>query len=195
MADGSQLPGLAFWGRNMAPIRARGWIWPGFEYSEAEWRRLLSLAGAVSFEAFLSFQVATAVLTIALIALVVGGGAAIITPVYQTIPAAWAAARLLGVLIAMAIAAFLLFGYGLPLAMRAATAFAASDAMRAKLVASPSDTDLAGKIARQFRRVAAFIAVMLFLVAASEAYLPESVQHWVAITLAIGSGFVAIVFL
>src|SRR5215472_888928 len=130
MADGSQLPGLAFWGRNMAPIRARGWIWPGFEYSEAEWRRLLSLAGAVSFEAFLSFQVATAVLTIGLIALVVVGGAAIITPVYQTIPAAWAAARLLGLLIAMAIAAFLLFGYGLPLAMRAATAFAASDAMR-----------------------------------------------------------------
>jgi hypothetical protein len=195
MADGSQLPALAFWGRNTAPIRARGWIWPGFEYSEAEWRRLLSLASAVSLDAFLSFQVATAVLMIVLIALVVVGGAAIIAPVYQTIPPAWAAARLLGLLIAMAIAALLLLGYGLPLAMRAATTFAANDAMRAKLIASPGDTDLAAKIVRQFRRVAAFIAVMLFLVAASEAYLPEPVQHWVAITLAVGSGFVAIVFL
>jgi hypothetical protein len=194
MADGSQLPGLAFWGRNMAPIRARGWIWPGFEYSEAEWQRLLSLASVVSFDAFLTFQLATAVLMIVLIALVVVG-AAIVAPVYQTIPSAWAAARLLGLLIALAIAAFLLFGYGLPLAMRVAAAFAANDATRAKLIASPGDTDLAAKIARQFRRVAAFIAVMLFLVAASEAYLPESVQHWVAITLAVGSGFVAIVFL
>ena len=34
---------LAFWGRNMAPIRARGWTWPGFDYDETEWQRLLTL--------------------------------------------------------------------------------------------------------------------------------------------------------
>src|SRR5438067_11653673 len=123
MADGSVLPGLAFWGRNMAPIRAKGWVWPGFDYSEDEWRRLLALAKAVSFDAFVSFQIATAVLMIALIGLVVAGGAAIIAPLYQMIPSAWAPAGLLGLLVAIAVAAFLLFGCGFPLAMRAAAAF------------------------------------------------------------------------
>jgi len=54
--DRSVLAGLAFWGRNMAPIRAKGWIWPGFDYSDAEWKRLLTLAETVSFNAFVGFQ-------------------------------------------------------------------------------------------------------------------------------------------
>jgi hypothetical protein len=195
MVDGSVLPGLAFWGRNMAPIRAKGWVWPGFDYSEDEWRRLLALAKTVSFDAFISFQIATAVLMIALIGVVVICGVAMIAPLYQTIPSAWAPAGLLGLLVAIAIAAFLLFGYGFPLAMRLATAFATSDAMRAQLSASPGDANLAAKILRQFRRVATFIAGMLFLIAASETYLPEPAQHWAAIVLAIGSGFVAMIFL
>src|ERR1700681_1610199 len=76
--DRSVLPGLAFWARNMAPIRARGWIWPGFDYSEAEWKRLLDLAETVSSEAFVSFQMATALLMLAAIELVVVGGGTII---------------------------------------------------------------------------------------------------------------------
>jgi hypothetical protein len=195
MVDGSVLPGLAFWGRNMAPIRAKGWVWPGFDYSEDEWRRLLALAKAVSFDAFISFQIATAVLMIALIGLVVICGVAMIAPLHQTISSAWAPAGLLGLLVAIAIAAFLLFGYGFPLAMRLATAFATSDAMRAQLSASPGDLDLAAKIGWQYRRVATFIAAMLFLIAASEVYLPEPAQHWAAIVLAIGSGLVAMIFL
>jgi hypothetical protein len=50
---------LAFWGRNMAPIRARGWTWPGFDYDETEWQRLLTLAKAVSSDAFVGFQIVT----------------------------------------------------------------------------------------------------------------------------------------
>jgi hypothetical protein len=195
MVDASVLPGLAFWGRNMAPIRAKGWVWPGFDYSEDEWRRLLALAKAVSFDAFLSFQIATTVLMIALIGLAVISGVAVIAPLHQTIPSAWAPAGLLGLLVIIAIAAFLLFGYGFPLAMRLATAFATSDAMRVQLSASPGDADLAAKILHQFRRIATFIAGVLFLIAASEAYLPEPAQHWAAIVLAIGSGLVAMIFL
>src|SRR5260370_37065743 len=101
MADGSVLPSLAFWGRNMAPVRAKGWSWPGFAYSECEWKRLLALADAVSFGAFISFQLATTVLTIALIGLVVVAGAAIIAPLYQTIPPAWAPAVWLRLLVAL----------------------------------------------------------------------------------------------
>jgi hypothetical protein len=71
----------------MVPVRARGWTWPGFEYSEAEWQRLLVLAKTVSLGAFFLFQMATAVLMIAAIALVVGiGGGAIVAPLYRMIP-------------------------------------------------------------------------------------------------------------
>src|SRR5947207_1275998 len=89
-AEGRALAVLAFWGRNMAPIRAKGWTWPGFDYREEEWRRLLALANTVSFDAFVSFQVSSAVLMIALIGLVVGGGAAIVVPLYQMMPSTWA---------------------------------------------------------------------------------------------------------
>jgi len=74
----------------------------------------------------------------------------------------------LGLLAAIAIATFLLLGYGFPLAMRLAAAFATDDAMRAQLSAAPGDADLAAKIPRQFRRVAAFAAATLVLIAASE---------------------------
>jgi hypothetical protein len=194
-AEGRALAVLAFWGRNMAPIRAKGWTWPGFDYREEEWRRLLALANTVSFDAFVSFQVATAVLMIALIGLVVGGGAAIVVPLYQMMPSTWAPPGLLGLLVTMAIAVFLLFGYGLPLVVRAAAAFATNDAMRAQLSPAPGDAELAAKIPRQFRRMAAFMAGVLFLIAVSETYLPESAQHWAAIVLAVGSGLVALIWL
>jgi hypothetical protein len=194
-AEGRALAALAFWGRNMAPIRTKGWAWPGFDYREEEWRRLLALANTVSFDAFVSFLVATAVLMITLIGSVVAGGSAIVVPLYQMIPSTLAPAGLLGLLVTMAIAVFLLFGFGLPLVVRAAAAFATNDAMRAQLRSAPGDAELAAKIPRQFRRMAVFIAGMLFLIAASETYLPESAQHWAAIVLAIGSGFVALIWL
>jgi hypothetical protein len=194
--DRSVLPGLAFWARNMAPIRARGWTWPGFEYSEAEWQRLLVLAKTVSLGAFFLFQMATAVLMIAAIALVVGiGGGAIVAPLYRMIPPDWAPAGLLGLLAVIPAATFLLFGYGFPLAMRIAAALATDDAMRAQLSVAPGDADLAAKISGQFRRMAAFIAGMLFLIVASELYLPDSAQHWMALAIAIGAGIVAVLFL
>jgi hypothetical protein len=79
--------------------------------------------------------------------------------------------------------------------VRAAAAFATNDAMRAQLSAAPGDAELAAKIPRQFCRMAAFMAGVIFLIAASETYLPESAQHWAAIVLAIGSGFVALIWL
>jgi hypothetical protein len=193
--DSSGLPVLAFWARNMAPIRARGRIWPGFDYSEAEWRRLLELAGIVPSEAFSTFQIATAALMIAAIALVAVGGGVIIAPLYQMIPPAWMQAGLLGLLVAIPIAIFLLFGYGFPLAIRLAAAFAMNDAMHAQISAASGDADLAAKIPRQFRRVAAFAGGVLFVIAASETYLPEPAQHWAAIAIAIGSGIVALLWL
>ena len=66
--DSRGLPVLAFWARNMAPIRARGRIWPGFDYSEAEWRRLLELAGIVPSEAFFTFQIGAQSLALGLVA-------------------------------------------------------------------------------------------------------------------------------
>ena len=65
-SDAEEAPAmLAFWGRNMAPIRARGRIWPGFDYSAAEWKRLLTLANAVPTAAFIIFGIATAALMVA----------------------------------------------------------------------------------------------------------------------------------
>jgi hypothetical protein len=194
--DRSILAGLAFWARNMVPIRARGWIWPGFDYSAAEWQRIFVLANTVSPDAFFLFQAATALLVLAEIALVVGiGGGAIVAPLYQMIPPDWASARSLGLLAVIPVATFLLFGYGFPLAMRIASALAANDAMRAQLGVAPGDADLVAKISGQFRRMAAFIAGVLFLIVTSELYLPDSAQHWAALVIAIGSGIVAVLFL
>ena len=179
----------------MAPIRARGWIWPGFDYSEVEWKRLLDLARTVSSEAFVTFQVATAVLMISVIASAALGGGTIVAPLYLMIPPAWTQAGLLGVLVAIPIATFLLLGYGFPLAIRLAAAFAMNEAMRARISAAPGDAAIAAKIPRQFRRVAAFAAGVLFVIAASEAYLPEPAQHWAAVAIAIGSGIVALLWL
>jgi hypothetical protein len=102
---------------------------------------------------------------------------------------------LLGLLAVIPVATFLLFGYGFPLAMRIASALATDDAMRAQLSVAPGDADLAAKIPGQFRRMAAFIAGILFLIVASEIYLPESAQHWMALAIAIGAGIVAVLFL
>jgi len=193
--DKRMLPALAFWARNMAPIRARGWIWPGFDYSEAEWQRLLVLAKVVTPGAFVVFQFATAVLMIAAIGLVVAGGAAIVVPLYRMIPPDWAQLGPLGLLAVIPLAAFVLFGHAFPLAIRLAAALATDDAMRAKLIALPGDAELAAKIPRQFRRMAAFIAGVLFLIAASELYLPAGAQHVAAVVIAIGSGIVALIWL
>jgi hypothetical protein len=194
-ADQRMLALLAFWGRNMAPIRARGWIWPGFDYNEAEWQRLLALAQAVSGDAYLGFQIVTAVLVIASIALVVTIGVGIVAPLYRMIPSDWAQLGPPGLLLAISVAVFVLFGYGFPFAIRLAAAFTATPAMRAKLAALPGDAELTGKILRKFRRMAAFIAGVLFLIAASEFYLPDGAQHWAALVIAIGAGFVALIWL
>jgi hypothetical protein len=189
------LPLLAFWGRNMAPIRARGWIWPGFDYSEAEWKRLLALADSVSGDAYVGFQIVTAVLVIAAIGLAVAIGASVVTALYRITPPDLMQLGGLGPLVALALAVFALFGYGFPLVIRLAAAFTATQAMRAKLTVVPGDAELAAKIGRQFRRMAVFIAGVLFLIAASEFYLPDGVQHWAALVIAVGAGIVALIWL
>jgi hypothetical protein len=186
---------LAFWGRNMASIRARGWVWPGFDYGEAEWQRLLALAQGVSGDAYLGFQIVTVVLVVASIALVVTIGVGIVALPYRMIPSEWAQLGPPGLLLAISVAVFVLFGYGFPFAIRLAAAFVAHRSMRAKLAALPGDAELAAKIARQFRRMAAFIAGVLFLIAASEFYLPDGAQHWAALAIAVGAGFVALIWL
>jgi hypothetical protein len=186
---------LAFWGRNMAPIRARGWTWPGFDYHEIEWQRLLTLAKAVSFDAFVGFQIVTAMLMIAAIGLVVALGASVITPVYRMIPSDWAWLGPLGLLIAIPIAILGVFGFGFPRAIRLAAALTTTEAMRGKLIVSAGDAELIAKIERQFRRMAGFIAGVLVLIASSELYLPEAVQHTVALVIAIGSVIVALIWL
>jgi hypothetical protein len=194
-ADTRTLVLLAFWGRNMAPIRARGWAWPGFDYSEAEWKRLLALADAVSGGAYLIFQIVTAALVIIAIGLVVAIGAALIVPVNRMIPPDWAPLGTFGLLVAILVAVFGLFGYGFPLAIRLAAACAATQAMRGTLTTSPGDAALAAKIARQFRRMAAFMAGVFFLIATSELFLPAGAQHWAALAIAVGAGFVALILL
>jgi hypothetical protein len=186
---------LAFWGRNMAPVRARGWIWPGFDYSESEWKRLLALAGAVSGGAYVRFQIITPVLVIAMIGLVVAIGVGLVTSLYRLIPPEWAQLGPLGLLVAIPIVVYVLFGHGFPLAIRIAAAFSATQPVRAKLTALPGDAELAAKIERQFRRMAAFIAGVFFLITVSEFYLPAGAQHWAALVIAVGAGFVALIWL
>jgi hypothetical protein len=190
--DRRVLPLLALWGRNMAPVRARGWVWPGFDYSEAEWKRLLALAGAVSSDAYIGFQIVTAVLVIATIGLVVALGAGLITWLSRVIPPVLSP---IGLLVAIPIVVYALFGYGFPLAIQCAAACAASNTTRTKLTALPGDAELAAKIERQFRRMAAFIAGVFFLIAASEFYLPDGAQHWAALAIAVGAGIVALIWL
>ena len=185
---------LAFWGRNMAPIRARGWIWPGFDYGEAEWKRLLALADAVSSGACLGFQIVTALLVIAAIGIVVAIGVGLITWLDRLVPPDWAQPGPF-LLVAIPIVVYVLFGYGFPLAIRLAAASTATQAIRGKLSAMPGDAELAAKIGRQFRRMATFIAGVFFLIAASEFYLPDGAQHWAALAIAVGAGFVALIWL
>jgi hypothetical protein len=179
----------------MAPVREKGWTWPGFAYSEAEWQRLLELAKGVSLDAFVGFQLVTAVLMIAAIGAVVALGAGFVAQLSGMIPPnrAWPAP--LGLLVAAPIAVFLLFGYGMPLAVRLAAIAATTEAMHAGLAVAPGDAELAAKIVAQFRRMAAFIAGVLFLIAASELYLPDGAQHAAAIAIAVGSGIVALIWL
>jgi hypothetical protein len=98
-------------------------------------------------------------------------------------------------LVVIPAAAFLLFGYGFPLAIRLAAALTANDAVRAIVAIAPGDAQLAVKIARQFRRMAAFLAGVLVLITASELYLPDTTQHVAALVIAIGSGIVALIWL
>jgi len=72
---------------------------------------------------------------------------------------------------------------------------ATTEAMHAGLAVAPGDAELAAKIVAQFRRMAAFIAGVLFLIAASELYLPDGAQHAAAIAIAVGSGIVALIWL
>jgi hypothetical protein len=87
------------------------------------------------------------------------------------------------------------FGYGFPLAIRLAAAFTATHEVRGKLTAMPGDAELATKIERQFRRMAAFIGGVFFLTAASEFYLPDGTQHWAALAIAVGAGITALIWL
>jgi hypothetical protein len=59
----------------------------------------------------------------------------------------------------------------------------------------PGDAELAAKIARQFRRMGAFIAGVFVLIAASEFYLPDGAQHWAALVIAVAAGVVALIWL
>ncbi len=180
---------VAFWGRNMMPIRSRGWVWPGFDYSDAEWARLEALGRVVSSSAYLMFQGITAVLVIALLGVL---AFALVSLASALLPASAGPYPLvvLGVLMT-----FLTLGVLVPLAMRIAAAASIDRAAEEKLSGAPGDAALAAKIARQFRRVAVFAAGVIVLIFVTTMMVPESMQAWAGVAVAVVSAVAAIVFL
>jgi hypothetical protein len=154
------LASLAFWARNMVFYRRRGREWPFFNYTDAEWARMVVLAAAAQPQ-FQTFLVVNTMLFLVLAALgmaiVFLPLATVLFPVPAQTPELAFALLLLG-------SACLIVAGGLPITMWLAAFFAADAVMKAKLVPLPGDGELAAKVRWQFWRIMLVMSVVLAIV-------------------------------
>src|ERR1700724_2698736 len=114
-SDDRGLVRLALWSSMMMPVKDAGMSWPGFSYTDAEWKRMAALAEMGEPGITLRFKMVNAIVFIALAAvLIVGGFLPLLTALYPN-PAD---TRPLPFALLLAATALLALGIGLPLSMR-----------------------------------------------------------------------------
>lgn len=141
---------LAFWAEGMVRIDDAKQSWPGFSYTEDEWRRLRALSSVVPGPTYMMFVLVNAAVFIAIAAIGIGAIFIPLATLLFPVPAETGALRFSMLL---AGCSFLIIGLGLPLSLRAAAALSTSAAMRTGLAPSPGDGALAAKIAWQINRI------------------------------------------
>lgn len=141
---------LAFWSRNMVAIRDGGMAWPGFSYSEPEWKRMEELAEPVADRTFARFVAVNAVVFIAIAAF---GIVTIFVPLASLLFPIPAETSALQFSLLLAACCLLIIGAGLPLSMSVAAWLCADARMKARLLPRPGDDVLAARFAWQINRI------------------------------------------
>ncbi len=146
----TSLARLAFWSRNMVAIKDDGMDWPGFSYSEAEWRRMRELAEPVADGTFRRFIITTAVLFLLIAAAGIVGIFLPLANLFFPVPAETSALQFT---VLLAACCLLIIGAGVPLAMSGASRLCADARMHGRLASHPDDDALAAKIRWQLGRI------------------------------------------
>jgi hypothetical protein len=146
----TSLARLAFWSRNMVAIKDDGMDWPGFSYSEAEWRRMRELAEPVADSTFRRFIITTAVLFLLIAA---AGIVGIFLPLANLLFPVPAETGALQFAVLLAACCLLIIGAGVPLSMSGASRLCADARMHGRLTSQPDDDALASKIRWQIGRI------------------------------------------
>jgi hypothetical protein len=185
---------LAHWAKIISGVRAKGWTWPGFDYSDGEWRRLTALAGLVDGRASVAYQIATAVVCLGIIGvLAVGIGATLdLLPIDRAAMPPWAFGTTLTLVV------FVLLVIILPLAMRIAGGLVAGGDFGAKIARLPDsggDTALATKVTAQVRRMALFASAVVLAMVLSDAFAPPPLANWLPWIIAGSAALLAFLFL
>jgi hypothetical protein len=131
------------------PIKEAGMSWPGFSYTDAEWKEMSMLANAVAPGTAFRFKVVNAIVFIALAAVLVGGG---FVPLLSALYPNPADTRPLPFALLLAATALLALGAGLPLSMRVA-AWLVAGGLRSRLAATAETAALWSKVSWQIRRM------------------------------------------
>ena len=145
---------LAFWAKNMTAIRGAGMEWPGFGYTDGEWRRFGVLAAAIDDASMNKYIAVNAVVFIALAAI---GMVAIFLPVASALFPEPAKTPPLEFVLVLAGTALLILGAGLPLSLAVAARLCATPAIRQRLSGEPGDAALLHKVGFQITRVSAIM--------------------------------------
>jgi hypothetical protein len=194
--DKNALARLAFWASNLVAINSARMSWPGFSYSDAEWARMSTLAGAVEPGAAGKFKAINAVIFIVIAAIGIVGFFLPLALVLFPVPAETSALKFSSLLAA---SAFLIIGLGLPVSMRIAARWSADPVMLARLVPAPEDAALAAKISWQINRITLLMCgalvpgALLFIAYDIQAGPIITALKWAAIVLMMTStGTVAV---
>lgn len=149
---------LAFWARNMLTIRAGRMDWPGFSYTDDEWRRFERLAAPVSASAYRKFVVVNAFIFILIAAV---GIVAVFLPSATWLFPVPAETSALKFTLLLAACSFLIIGVGLPISMGLAALVCADEQTRSAVRLEPGDEALAAKVGYQINRIMLIMCGML----------------------------------
>ncbi len=158
MAADANAARLAFWARTITGIKGAGMTWPGFSYTDAEWRRLEVLSDQVSGEVAGSFIWLNAAIFIGLAAILMFG---VFLPLATVMFPDPANTRPLPFALLLASVCVLTLGIGLPLAMRMTAWLLATEKVRSRLASEPDDEALWAKVRFQMTRMTVIMCGLL----------------------------------
>jgi len=156
--DKPALARLAFWGMNMNAATGGRNNWPGFQYNDAEWARLVKLSDAVDGGPFARYVLICAVVFIALAAIAIVG---LFVPIMTALYPNPADTKPLPFVLLLAATALLSLGVGLPISLRIAAWASAGKDMRERLAEEPGDAALAAKVSHQITRMVVIMCGIL----------------------------------